>query len=385
MASFVFLSAALGAVVTATAPAAARPAAAEPSPRASSVKIYRALNLDACEALAASLTEANAQQNGTRWLSAETTPATPLERAVRAVFDLHTSNLAFDAAISGAEYWVQSHVEAGDAPSNGIALHRDFDLGVLEEDGRGGDVEAALPNVSTITYLTSSENSMPTLIFTDFGATAAGAVGVAKEAWAVYPRAGKRSLRRRAWHNVPPAVVWWTSAGARRRAGARRVALLVNVWRVPRKAPRRAAAFGAVDAPLGGGRRRSSTGRRSPGRRGSARATTTLSRRSRCRCLPRWRSRTARRRRATRRQARLPPALVREARGAGEPRRLWRHRVHRARRRCAPTRSGRPRRRAAAVALLRAAESGAADFELAGKLLTRGASVGEVAALLLSG
>ena len=39
----------------------------------------------------------------------------------------------------------------------------------------------------------------------------------------------------------------------------------------------------------------------------------------------------------------------------------------------------------AAVALLRAAESGAADFELAGKLLTRGASVGEVAALLLSG
>ena len=39
----------------------------------------------------------------------------------------------------------------------------------------------------------------------------------------------------------------------------------------------------------------------------------------------------------------------------------------------------------AAVALLRAAESGAADFELAGKLLERGASVGEVAALLLSG
>ena len=147
MASFVFLSAALGAVVTATAPAA-RPAAAEPSPRASSVKIYRALSTDACEALAASLSEANAQQNGTRWLSAETTPTTPLERAVRAVFDLHTSNLEYDAAISGAEYWVQSHVEAGDAPSNGIALHRDFDLGVLEEDGRGGDVEAALRQTS---------------------------------------------------------------------------------------------------------------------------------------------------------------------------------------------------------------------------------------------
>ena len=174
------------------------------------------------------------------------------------VFDLHTSNLEYDAAISGAEYWVQSHVEAGGAPSNGIALHRDFDLGVLEEDGRGGDVEAALPNISTITYLTSSENSMPTLIFTDFEiATAAGgAWGVAKEAWAVYPRAGKHVCFDGAlWHGVPPAVVYGGPVPARvgvRWRAARHA--LVNVWldRVPRKAlaPRAgAAAFGAVDVP----------------------------------------------------------------------------------------------------------------------------------------
>ena len=174
---------------------------------------------------------------------------------MRAVFDLHTSNLAFDAAISGAEYWVQSHVEAGGRAPNGIALHRDFDLGVLEEDGRGGD---RVGNISTITYLTSSENSMPTLIFTDFEiATAAGgAWGVAKEAWAVYPRAGKHVCFDGAlWHGVPPAVVYGGPMPARVGVpGARRVTLLVNVWldRVPRKAlaPRAgAAAFGAVDVP----------------------------------------------------------------------------------------------------------------------------------------
>ena len=407
MASFVFLSAALGAVVTATAPAA-RPTAADPSPRSSSVKIYRALSTDACEALAASLTEANAQQNGTRWLSAETTPATPLERAVRAVFDLHTSNLGYDAAISGAEYWVQSHVEAGDAPSNGIALHRDFDLGVLEEDGRGGDVEAALPNVSTITYLTSSENSMPTLIFTDFEiATAAGgAWGVAKEAWAIYPRAGKHVCFDGAlWHGVPPAVVYGGPVPARVGVpGARRVTLLVNVWldRVPRKAlaPRAgAAAFGAVDVPP----LEFAAEDASAVEHWAAQAGPSWQRagdadvEAGALALPLFAEVEVEDGAPPTRELGvklwLPPALVRGPRGAGASRvdfgdggqPLAYTELAAALRASDAIGKAAAADDPAAVALLRAAESGAADFELAGKLLTRGASVGEVAALLLSG
>ena len=91
------------------------------------VRVFSALSHESCGALAESLALANEQQNGTRWLAADAEPQTALERAAAEVFALHTAGLDYDASRSGAEYWVQSHIEAAldsneGAPSNGIYL-----------------------------------------------------------------------------------------------------------------------------------------------------------------------------------------------------------------------------------------------------------------------
>ena len=78
------------------------------------------------------------------------------------------------------------------------------------EDGQAADIEAALPNISTITYLTSSDSAMPTVIFSDLSlAHSEGSVwGSAHEAWAVFPAAGKHvSFEGSLWHGVPPAAL----------------------------------------------------------------------------------------------------------------------------------------------------------------------------------
>ena len=140
----------------------------------------------------------------------------------------------------------------GGAPSNGITMHRDFDVGVYLEEGTAGDVEAAMPNISTITYLTSSIAAMPTVIFSDLSlAQSEGSYwGATHEAWAIFPAAGKHvSFLGSLWHGVPPAAICMPGGTAARRvgrSGARRVTLLVNVWldRIPRiaNAPRAGAA-----------------------------------------------------------------------------------------------------------------------------------------------
>ena len=85
------------------------------------VRIFSALAPDSCAALADALASASQTQNGTLWLPADASPRTSMERAAAAVFALHTAGRTFVASRSGAEYWVQSHVEAGDGGlSSGI-------------------------------------------------------------------------------------------------------------------------------------------------------------------------------------------------------------------------------------------------------------------------
>ena len=79
-------------------------------------KVYEAHTpASSFSALADDLDQASKAQNGTRWLSADSLPRTPLEHAAAAIFALHTAGLPFDRTASGAEYWIKSHIEETDA------------------------------------------------------------------------------------------------------------------------------------------------------------------------------------------------------------------------------------------------------------------------------
>jgi len=247
------------------------------TPSLTEVVITSALSPAACSALADALASASETQSHTRWWSASNAPQTPLEHAAAAVFAHHTDGLPFTAALSGAEYWVKFHVEDADGDRGPLgggvhlraprALHpfvcslrltgrqqhpvwntlclplflssaprarhtwlspadRDFDI--------GGTGYESFPNMSTITYLTTAEAAMPTLIFPgltigdSFGSSAAHSV------WVVYPAAGKHvRFDGTLWHGVPPAAVFAPGATAARRVGRvreQRVTLLVNLW-----------------------------------------------------------------------------------------------------------------------------------------------------------
>lgn len=186
--------------------------------------LFDALPSTSCALVAEQLSQL--KLNATRWLSAAATPRTPLEEAAAAIFSFHTRSMSFDASQSGAEFWVQSHLES---KSIGVPLHRDFDLGALEAEGRTD----LFPAVSTITYFSSSP-SMPTILLTNFTQGKTVRDSVAREAWAVFPRAGKHlAFAGSAWHGVAPPLLW--SAGVTTptqlaRPGQLRVTLLVNIW-----------------------------------------------------------------------------------------------------------------------------------------------------------
>ena len=191
--------------------------------------LFDALPNKTCALVAEQLSQL--KLSATRWLSAAATPRTPLEEAAAAIFSYHTRSMSFDASQSGAEFWVQSHLES---KSIGVPLHRDFDLGALEAEGRTD----LFPAVSTITYL-SSNPSMPTILLTNFTQGKTVRDSVAREAWVVFPRAGKHlAFAGSAWHGVAAPLVWSagvTTAGVTTptqlaRPRQLRVTLLVNIW-----------------------------------------------------------------------------------------------------------------------------------------------------------
>ena len=103
---------------------------------------------------------------------------------------------------------------------------RDFDIGAHGHD--------SFPNMSTITYLTTSEVAMPTLIFTGLTMGDSFDSSPVERLWVVYPAAGKHvRFDGTLWHGVPPAAIFAPGATAARRVGRaheRRVTLLVNLW-----------------------------------------------------------------------------------------------------------------------------------------------------------
>ena len=197
---------------------------------ADEARVFNALPSMACPSIAEALAKQNLKFNGTRWLSASAHPSTPIERAAAAIFERHAAGHSYQAAISGSEYWVQSHVEQKDADSSsaGIHLHTDFDMGTLEKTG-----QKLHPTFSTITYLTTS-TSMPTIILTDFEKRGSVKDSIIHEMTIVYPKAGLHVVfNGSAWHGVAPPLVFSpgvVAAQSTARPGARRVTLLVNIW-----------------------------------------------------------------------------------------------------------------------------------------------------------
>lgn len=94
----------------------------------------------------------------TFWIGAKDTPSLASEHFAQRVFRTHTQNVAFDADISGAEFWPL--VLEGD---DDVGPHYDKDYGA-EDDAQDKTDPSLYPHVGTVTYLAGScVASCPTL------------------------------------------------------------------------------------------------------------------------------------------------------------------------------------------------------------------------------
>ena len=197
-----------------------------------------ALAPEHCVRLSDSLTSAPIRtlfDNGTRWFPSDAEPQNALQRAVSQIFHHHTHRLrwSYNAASSGAEYWVgvRSELNSGGFPSEGIHLHRDFDLMAEETTGRA-DI---LPNLSTVTFL-STARSMPTIVLSNFSQGATIGRSSVYALWLSYPSCGKHiAFGGNLWHGVPPPARFLRRDSSIEgenlgRHGTQRVTLLVNIW-----------------------------------------------------------------------------------------------------------------------------------------------------------
>ena len=93
--------------------------------------------------------------NSSNWLAATAEPRCGLERLARAIFEAHTTGVAFDPASSGAEWWAQVRT-SGDA-HEAIEFHWDCDEYCCDTHG-----VHVCPALSTVTYL--GDCGAPTLV-----------------------------------------------------------------------------------------------------------------------------------------------------------------------------------------------------------------------------
>jgi len=93
--------------------------------------------------------------DGSSWLPAGAEPRCLAEQLAKAVFEHHTRNAVFDAALSGAEWWAQ--VRQGGHKEEAIQFHWDTDESAVELHNAN-----IHPHLSTVTYLTAC--GAPTLV-----------------------------------------------------------------------------------------------------------------------------------------------------------------------------------------------------------------------------
>lgn len=110
---------------------------------------------------------------------------------------------------AGAEWWVQYKSDESLDRSAGIDLHYDKDEEIAAQYGVG-----VFPNLSTVTYLSCTATSLPTLILNNNPCTPVG--DPIPEAYLSYPVIGKHvafngSLLHGIHNSIVPLFdVWWS-------------------------------------------------------------------------------------------------------------------------------------------------------------------------------
>ena len=169
----------------------------------------------------------------TFWLSASdmNNPTCALEKLAGAVFKHYTKGATFDASRSGAEWWAQvkdiSHEESDDNCNRAIDLHYDKDEKVAEMFELG-----LFPQISTVTYLNTSQLSQPTIVLNKSMSSALD--DPINEMYVSYPETSKHiSFDGRFLHGAPVVPLLNSlrkSFHESPLACDSRITFLVNVW-----------------------------------------------------------------------------------------------------------------------------------------------------------
>ena len=115
------------------------------------------------EYLVQSARELVSHTKDTHWIGADADTAElhPLEHLALQIYKRHVHHYNLSASQhAGAEWWVQVKESKSDSTSAAIDLHYDKDEALAETFGIG-----AFPTLSTVTYLTPSQTSSPTVVF----------------------------------------------------------------------------------------------------------------------------------------------------------------------------------------------------------------------------
>lgn len=175
----------------------------------------------------------------TFWINSTASPSCLFEEYALNIFHYYCQDKADDPAGSGAEWWVQVKYddidkEAPDATeitietnsnrSNGIDLHYDKDEEIGELFGIG-----IFPQISTVTYLSSREHDIPTLIVDNLTSSPVGSP--IKHAYISEPIFGKHiSFDGRYLHGAPVQLKNLFMKSLERNPAEPRVTFLVNIW-----------------------------------------------------------------------------------------------------------------------------------------------------------
>lgn len=152
------------------------------------------------------------------WLAAEQVPRCTLERAARAIFAFHTKDAVYDAARSGAEWWVQFRSKASD-DGEAIGFHWDKD-----ERWRDQYDQYIHPQIATVTYLT--DHGGPTLVLGARPLPRTVGAREVQKGFLAHPRRGKHiAFDGRYLHGVAPQLMVEKPP-----KGYSRATFLVNVW-----------------------------------------------------------------------------------------------------------------------------------------------------------
>ena len=164
----------------------------------------------------------------TFWLSTQdmNNPQCALEQLAGIIFSYHTRGASYDVSRSGAEWWVQLK-DTSNQDTAEIDLHYDKDENIAELFNIG-----LFPQISTVTYLDSSQLSQPTIILNNTTSSPQGTP--IDEMYISFPETSKHiSFDGRYLHGAPivPSINLLRKLCRNSPTASHdRVTFLVNIW-----------------------------------------------------------------------------------------------------------------------------------------------------------